>query len=173
MKTKTITLNNKKLAVKMAYSASEQARGLMNITNLPEDEGMLFCYPDEKPRTFWMKSTEIPLSIAFFNKNKEITEITHLKPYDESGITSNNPAKWALEVNKGWFDKNNVKIGDKFDMIDNRDIKIRVLKSSTLSKANKLAKAIEDKLVDMTMKALKTKIGVDKLGDLNIDVEVK
>ena len=129
MKAKTLALNNAKLSVKMAYSPSEQARGLMNITSLPENEGMLFCYPNEKPRTFWMKSTEIPLSIAFFNKDKEITEIKHLKPYDESGVTSNNPAKWALEVNKGWFEKNNIKIGDKFDIIDARDIKIRVLKS--------------------------------------------
>lgn len=173
MKTKTITLNNKKLTVKVANSPSEQVRGLMNITSLPENKGMLFCYPKESKLTFWMKSTPIPLSIAFFDKNKKIIQIEDLKPYDETGITSNEPAKWALEVNKGWFDKNNVKIGDKFDMIDNRDIKIRVLKSSTLSKVNKLAKAIEDKLVDMTMKALKTKIGVDKLGDLNIDVEVK
>ena len=129
MKTKTLTLNNAKLTVRMAYSPSEQARGLMNTSSLPENEGMLFCYPSEQQLSFWMKSTSIPLSIAFFNKNKEIIEIKHLKPYDESGVTSNNPAKWALEVNKGWFEKNNIKIGDKFDIIAGGEIKIRVLKS--------------------------------------------
>ena len=129
MKTKTIALNNAKLTVKVANSPAEHARGLMNTTSLPEDEGMLFCYPEEKALSFWMKSTAIPLSIAFFDKNKEITEIKDLKPYDESGVTSNNPAMWALEVNSGWFSRNNVKIGDNFDIIDTREIKIRVLKS--------------------------------------------
>ena len=58
MKTKTITLNNKKLTVKVANSPSEQARGLMNITSLPDNAGMLFCYPEEKILSFWMKSTQ-------------------------------------------------------------------------------------------------------------------
>lgn len=128
MKTKTITLNNKKLTVKVANSPAEQARELMNITSLPDNQGMLFCYPEEKILSFWMKSTPIPLTIAFFDKDKKIIQIEDLEPNDETGIQTNRPAQWALEVNRGWFDKNNIKIGDKFDMINNRGVKIRVLK---------------------------------------------
>ncbi len=128
MKTKTLTLNNAKLTVKVANSPSEQAQGLMNITSLPENEGMLFCYPKEDKLTFWMKSTPTPLSIAFFDKNKKIIQIEDLQPYDETGITSNEPAKWALEVNKGWFDKNNIKIGDKFGIIEPLGVKIRIFR---------------------------------------------
>ena len=84
--------------------------------------------PRRKDTIFLDEIYPIPLTIAFFDKDKKIIQIEDLEPYDEAGIQTNRPAKWALEVNKGWFDKNNVKIGDKFDMISSRDIKIRVLK---------------------------------------------
>ena len=124
---KTITLNNTKLNVKTANSPSEHACGLMNITSLPENHGMLFCYPEEKHLSFWMKDTQIPLSIAFIDKDKRIIQIEDLEPFDEAGVKTILPAKWALEVNKGWFNNNNVKLGDVVD-IPSRDIKIRVLK---------------------------------------------
>ena len=84
--------------------------------------------PRRKDTIFLDEIYPIPLTIAFFDKDKKIIQIEDLEPYDEAGIQTNRPEKWALEVNKGWFDKNNVKIGDKFDMISSRDIKIRVLK---------------------------------------------
>lgn len=166
---KTISINNKKLNVKLAYTGEQQARGLKNITSLPEEQGMLFCYPEEKLLSFWMKDTNIPLSIAFIDKNKKITQIENLEPHNEVGVKTNAPAKWALEVNRDWFANNNIKVGDIVNIPDN-EIKIRVIKLPPA--VNKLAKTIEDKLVDMTMRALKTKLGVDKLDTLNIDVEV-
>jgi hypothetical protein len=118
-----------------------------------------------------MKNTKIPLSIAFIDKNKKITQIENMEPYDETGIKSNKPAKWALEVNSGWFDDHNISVGDKVDIPKSKKIKIRVL--ALPPEASQLTKAIEDKLVDMTVRALKSKFSVDKLGDLNIDVEVE
>ena len=124
---KTVTLNNTKLNVKVANSASKHARGLMYVTSLPEDEGMLFCYPKEKLLKFWMKNTLIPLSIAFIDKNKKIIQIESMKPGDISGIQTISPAKWALEVNAGWFKSNNIKVGDEIT-IPNREILVRITK---------------------------------------------
>ena len=104
------------------------AKGLMNIDKLGENEGMLFCYPAEKDLSFWMKSTYIPLSIAFIDKNKKITQIEELKPLDETSVTSKQPSMWALEVNSGWFQKNNIKIGDKISIINDKIIKVKVVK---------------------------------------------
>ena len=172
---KTLTLNNSKLKVRLALTPKQQARGLMNTqafgpNSLAEDEGMLFVYPREEILSFWMKNTPIPLSIAFIDKDKRIIQIEDLKPHDETSIKSKLPAKWALEVNQSWFVNNNIKVGDLVD-IPSREIKIRILKMPPQVK--QLAKTIEDKLVAATMQALKTKLGIDKLGDLNIDVEVK
>ena len=166
---KLLKVGNAELKVKLAYTGQQQARGLMNITSLPDNEGMLFCYPEEKHLSFWMKKTPLPLSIAFIDANKRIIQIEKLQPHDEAGVKTKAPAKWALEVNQDWFDNNNIKVGDLVDIPQSK-IKIRVVKLPAA--ANNLAKAIEDKLVDMTMHILKTKLGVDKLGNLNIDVEV-
>ena len=173
-----ITINNQPLDVKLAKTPEQQARGLMNIqahgpNSLPDNEGMLFVYQREEILSFWMKNTPIPLSIAFIDKNKTITQIEDLEPNNTVSVKSQNPSQWALEVNRGWFDKHNVKVGDTVDIppTSSRDIKIRIIKLPR--EAKQLAKTIEDKLVDMTVKALKTKLSVDQLKNLNIDVEVE
>lgn len=165
---KTIKVGNAELKVKLATTGEQQARGLMNITSLPKDHGMLFVYQKEEYLSFWMKNTSIPLAIAFIDKNKRITQIELLEPYNEVSVKSKQPSQWALEVNQDWFDNNNIKVGDTIEIPQDK-IKIRVVKVP--SAVNKLAKTIEDKLVSMTMHALKTKLGVDKLDTLNIDVE--
>lgn len=119
-----------------------------------------------------MKNTTIPLSIAFANKHGEITEIQDLEPLSEKKITCEKPSMYALEVNKGWFDENNIKVGDKISGLDNNGIKIKIIKLPP--QAKQLAKEIEDKLVAMTMMALKSKISTDaNFNNLNIDVQVK
>ena len=129
MSSKIIKINNAKLKTKLAITGEQMAKGLMDVAEMPEDEGMLFCYPEEKILTFWMKSTPIPLSIAFIDRDKKITQIEDLEPYDETSVHSDRPAKWALEANQGWFDRNNISIGDKIN-IPTRLVKIRVIKSN-------------------------------------------
>lgn len=128
MSSKVVKINNAKLKVKLAVTGEQMAKGLMDVAEMPEDEGMLFCYPEEKILTFWMKSTPIPLSIAFIDRDKKIIQIEDLEPYDEASVHSDRPAKWALEANQGWFDRNNISIGDKIN-IPGRLVKIRVIKS--------------------------------------------
>ena len=124
---KKIKVGNSILKVKFAKKPNELTRGLMNIKNLPENEGMLFCYGKEQLLSFWMKNTTVPLSIAFIDKNKKITQIEDLQPLNEKSVKSLKPAKWALEVNQGWFKENNIKTGDKLSFFDNLKIKINII----------------------------------------------
>lgn len=109
---KTLKINGAKLKVRPVSTPEEMSKGLMGVSYMPQDEGMLFCYPKEQILSFWMKSTPIPLTIAFIDKNKRIIQIEDLQPNDETSVKSTAPAKWALEVNRGWFKKNNIKVGD-------------------------------------------------------------
>tara|TARA_R100000426_G_C4731698_1_gene76054 strand:+ start:35 stop:424 length:390 start_codon:yes stop_codon:yes gene_type:complete len=129
MNFKIIKINNAKLKVKLAVTEKQMAKGLMNVTEMPENEGMLFCYPEERKLTFWMKSTPIPLSIAFIDKDKKIIQIEDLEPYDETSVQSDRAAKWALESNQGWFDQNNISVGDKIKFLGNKLIKVKVVKT--------------------------------------------
>jgi len=60
-----------------------------------------------------MKNTYIPLDIAYINNNLEIVDIQTMKPHDLTLILSKYPASYALEVNAGFFKKNNINVGDK------------------------------------------------------------
>ena len=114
----TIKVGNKSLKVKLAITPAQQRQGLMNVqgqgpTKLPENEGMLFVYRREEVLSFWMKNTSIPLSIAFIDKKGVITEIRDMEPMGMDSVRSAKPAQYALEVNRGWFTKNGIKVGAK------------------------------------------------------------
>lgn len=118
-----IKLGNHVIKVEVARTSGEHARGLMNRTELGLDEGMLFVFSDQSPRTFWMKNTLIDLSIGFFDKNKTLVDIQEMQKMGsiiEQNIptyTSARPAMYALEMNKNWFKKNKIKPGDRFEFI--------------------------------------------------------
>lgn len=113
LETKTITVGGVHLTVEIADDMYERATGLMYRDYLPQDRGMLFVYPDERPLSFWMKNTLIPLSIAFIDGNEKIIVILDMFPDDGSmHYKSPKPARYALEVNLGWFKANGVKVGD-------------------------------------------------------------
>ncbi|MCU0847302.1 MAG: DUF192 domain-containing protein [Spirochaetes bacterium] len=104
----------KKVFLKAYVADTDDRRhyGLMFINRLPEDEGMLFVFTSESKQNFWMKNTFIPLSIAYAAKNFTINEIHDMRPLDISATyPSRKPAMYALEVNRGWFDKNKIKPG--------------------------------------------------------------
>lgn len=88
----------------------------MPPTRLPEDQGMLFVYKREEMISFWMKNTTIPLSIAFIDKKGVIKEIKDMEPGSRASVRPKKPAQYALEVNRGWFTRNGVKVGDKLKL---------------------------------------------------------
>jgi uncharacterized membrane protein (UPF0127 family) len=70
--------------------------------HLDPNAGMLFIYPDERPRTFWMKNTPLPLDIIFIAADGEVVHVAaDARPYDETIIESLAPAKAALEIQGG------------------------------------------------------------------------
>ena len=104
--------------VEIADEPDEQATGLMNRTALGEDRGMLFVFPSEEDRSFWMKDTLIPLSIAYMDSEGRIVDIQDMKALDDDPphYDSAEPARYALEVNKGFFDERGVEVGDSTEL---------------------------------------------------------
>jgi uncharacterized membrane protein (UPF0127 family) len=104
--------------VEIADDASERARGLMHRTALAENRGMLFVFPDEERLSFWMKNTLIPLSVAFMDSEGRIVDIQDMKPLDDEppSYVSAEPARYALEVNQGFFEERGVEVGDRAEL---------------------------------------------------------
>ena len=97
----------------VADDAEERQLGLMFREKLSEDEGMLFVYPSEENRSFWMKNTLIPLSIAYLDMTGRIVHIADMTPLDIRPVPSGKPAMFALEMNQGWFIEHDVSVGER------------------------------------------------------------
>ena len=93
----------------------------MQRTTLRPDHGMLFVYPTETTRTFWMKNTLIPLSIAFATSTGRIVDIQEMVPGGDvpdvlqRRYHSARPATYALEMEKGWFEARGIRVGDRME----------------------------------------------------------
>lgn len=111
---KTIT---NPIYIEIANDPYEIQKGLMFRKSLKWNNGMLFVFDDEQYRSFWMKNTHIALDIIFIDKNFKIVDIKeNAKPclsYKCPSYLSKAPAKYVLEVNGDFVNKNKIQIGDK------------------------------------------------------------
>jgi len=103
-----------KIDIEIADNDYERQLGLMNRQSMEEMQGMLFIFPQERYQSFWMLNTLFSLDIIFVNSNKEIVTIhKETTPLSEQSYPSTEPAQYVVEVNAGFCDRHNIKLGDK------------------------------------------------------------
>lgn len=109
----TVTLNGATVTVAVAATRTARAQGLMGVTQMAADSGMLFVFADDRQRGFWMKDTPIPLSIAFLDASRKVTFLADLAPNSTTVVGGFNagPMRYAIEVNQGWFAAHGVSLG--------------------------------------------------------------
>lgn len=104
------------LDIEIADTDFDIETGLMYRNSMKNTQGMLFVFNDEQERYFYMKNTKIPLDLIYINANKSIVSFQkNAKPFDESSLPSNAPAKYVLEINAGLVDTWKINIGDRVD----------------------------------------------------------
>ncbi|MCX7551988.1 DUF192 domain-containing protein [Xanthomarina sp. F2636L] len=102
------------LEIEIADNEYETQTGLMYRTSMKENQGMLFVFEDERPRSFYMKNTQFALDLIYLDTNKFIVSFQeNAQPLDESSLPSNAAAKYVLEVNAGLVNKWQLEVGDK------------------------------------------------------------
>ena len=84
---------------------------------LSKNSGMLFVYRGKQYLSFYMKNTLIPLDIAFLDESFRIINIEEMFPLDETSVISKREAQFALEVNRSFFKRVNLKEGDIINFI--------------------------------------------------------
>ncbi len=88
--------------VDLADTPEERARGLMFRESLPRMSGMLFVFPGERPRSFWMRNTLVSLDIIYFDATGTWVSVqAEAVPLDETTLPSEGPAQYVLEINAG------------------------------------------------------------------------
>jgi uncharacterized protein len=111
--TQVIQVNNHAITVEIADTDATRATGLMYRTQMDAMQGMLFVFPSSQHRSFYMKNTLIPLSIAYINAQGVIMEIHDMQPLNLQSVYSQYPAMYALELNQGMFAKLGITPGMK------------------------------------------------------------
>ncbi|MGB2869777.1 MAG: DUF192 domain-containing protein [Bacteroidota bacterium] len=102
-----------KVDIEIAEDEFRREVGLMGRPSMEQNQGMLFVFPDERPVAFWMKNTILPLDMIFITVGKRIVTIhKNTTPFSEQTYPSDGPVMYVLEVNAGFTDRNNVRVGD-------------------------------------------------------------
>ena len=106
--------------IEAEVAASDQNRqvGLMNRQAMPQQRGMLFVFTQPNTHCMWMRNTLIPLSVAFIDDEGYIINIEDMKPQTEDNHCARQPARYALEMNLGWFAQRGIKPGVKLGGLD-------------------------------------------------------
>jgi uncharacterized membrane protein (UPF0127 family) len=99
------------IRAEVADSVASRMQGLMHRKSLAQNAGMLFVFEDAGPHCMWMKNTYVPLSVAFLDEAGAIINIADLTPHSEVSHCAAKPARYALEMNRGWFAERGLKPG--------------------------------------------------------------
>ena len=116
-----VTLRNTRFTVEIADDDESRARGLMFRTELAADAGMLFLFPDEEPRAFWMKNCRMALDILYFDADLRLVGQALEAPPCSLGdqcpsYPSGAPAQYVLEVRPGTARRLGVQLGDQLQV---------------------------------------------------------
>jgi uncharacterized membrane protein (UPF0127 family) len=108
------TSGEKEFQVEIADDDRETTIGLMFRREMASNEGMLFDFRDEEPRSFWMRNTYIALDMIFIKADGTIDSIAErTTPLSEKSVPSKGPVRFVLEVNAGTSDSLDIEAGDK------------------------------------------------------------
>jgi len=99
------------IRAEVAADFSTRARGLMHRASMPANSGMLFIFDEPAIHCMWMKNTLIPLSVAFLDDAGTVINIADMQPHSEQSHCAARQARYALEMNRGWFAARGVKPG--------------------------------------------------------------
>ena len=106
--------------IEAEVAANDQNRqvGLMNRKSMAQQRGMLFVFPQANTHCMWMRNTLLPLSVAFLDEDGANIKIEDMQPQTENNHCARRPARYALEMNLGWFAQRGLKPGTRLGGIE-------------------------------------------------------
>lgn len=114
-----LSINHKPYKLLIMKSEEEKEYGAQGITELEEGEGFFFDYREDPGQdlVFWMKDTDIPLTIAFVDNDDIVTSVYKGKPNDETYLEGKN-VSYVIEVSA----EDDIKVGDEIEIEDTEPI---------------------------------------------------
>ena len=126
-----LKIGERTFAMRLACDPASRERGLGGVRELPEDEGMIFAFPQRSVRSFWMKDCFIDLDIVFVDDRSRVVDLGQMKAepprtaneslaayeirLQAGAARSRNPARFVLEFAAGTIDAIGLSIGDRVE----------------------------------------------------------
>lgn len=107
-----------RIEAEVAHTFQTRQIGLMNRKSMPPQRGMVFVFPEDATHCMWMRNTYLPLSVAFVDAKGRVINVEDMQPQTDDNHCAAAPARYALEMNLGWFRDRGVKPGDAIRGID-------------------------------------------------------
>lgn len=92
-----------RIEAEVAATPESRQIGMMLRTSMAPQRGMLFVFPSVEQHCMWMRNTLVPLSVAFLDEKGKIINVEDMQPKTEDNHCAIKPARYALEMNLGWF----------------------------------------------------------------------
>ena len=99
------------IQAEVAANDPQRQQGLMFREKMEGNTGMVFVFDQASKQCMWMKNTPLPLSVAFLDEKGAVINVEDMQPHSLESHCSKKPAKYALEMNVGWFKQRNIKPG--------------------------------------------------------------
>jgi uncharacterized membrane protein (UPF0127 family) len=107
-----------RIEAEVAANDPHRAQGLMHRRSMPANHGMLFVFAQAARHCMWMRHTYLPLSVAFLDEQGRILNIEEMQPETEDNHCAVKDARFALEMNRGWFSAKGIKAGARIGGVD-------------------------------------------------------
>ena len=107
-----------RIEAEVAATPDSRQTGMMLRTAMPPHRGMLFVFTDSAKHCMWMRNTLLPLSVAFLDEKGRILNVEDMQPKTEDNHCSAKPARYALEMNMGWFRSRGLRPGFAITGVD-------------------------------------------------------
>ena len=107
-----------RIQAEVAARDPDRMQGLMHRRSMPANHGMLFVFAQAARHCMWMRNTLLPLSVAFLDEEGRILNIEDMQPQTEDNHCAANAARYALEMNLGWFAGKGIKPGTRIGGIE-------------------------------------------------------
>ena len=113
-----LTVGMFRIEAEVAASQENRMLGLMQRKRMPPNHGMLFVFTEPQRHCMWMKNTLLPLSVAFLDDEGRILNVEDMQPQTEDNHCAARPARFALEMNHGWFRQKGLGAGAKIGGVE-------------------------------------------------------
>ena len=107
-----------RIGAEYAFTSASRRRGLQERRVLAANQGMLFIFSGLQRHCMWSQRTHLPLSVAFLTGDGTIINIIEMPPGKDDRFCAAEPARYALEMNAGWFVKRGIGPGDRISGIE-------------------------------------------------------